>query len=67
MWHLVGIAIRLVIQLGLHRENTYSFKTDSEPSTPEEKAGFLRQEISRNCFWSTIAMDRYVLAYEVLV
>ncbi|KAK5175649.1 uncharacterized protein LTR77_000788 [Saxophila tyrrhenica] len=57
MWHLVGIASRSCLELGLHRESTYTMQpsTDLEPHQLEV---YRKQETARRCFWSVIAMDR---------
>lgn len=56
MWHLVGIAVRISYELGLHHESAYSIKNgDSDTSS-----AFREQEIRRRCFWSVLAMDRVV-------
>ncbi|KFY84848.1 hypothetical protein V500_08949 [Pseudogymnoascus sp. VKM F-4518 (FW-2643)] len=56
MWHLVGIAVRIAYELGLHHESAYSIKNgDSDTSS-----SFREQEIRRRCFWSVLAMDRVV-------
>lgn len=58
MWHLVGIAVRIAFELGLHRESAYSLRMRSSSET--DQAGKLRdQEIRRRCFWSVFTMDRY--------
>lgn len=57
MWHLVGIAIRISFELGLHRESTYTLKQQHQDST--EYLDALRdQEVRRRCFWCVFAMDR---------
>jgi hypothetical protein len=57
MWHLVGIAARICLELGLHRESAYplKFSNDFDPATA---ARYQQQEVSRKCFWCLIAMDR---------
>ena len=53
MWHLVGIAVRIAYELGLHRESAYSPDTSVDNLPKLQK-----QEIRRRCFWSLFAMDR---------
>lgn len=58
MWHLVGIAVRMAYELGLHHESAYSIKNgDSDTSS---SSSFKEQEIRRRCFWSVLALDRVV-------
>ncbi|PVH85592.1 hypothetical protein DL98DRAFT_451788 [Cadophora sp. DSE1049] len=59
MWHLVGIAVRIAYELGLHRESTYTLKHQSE-GTPEYLILLKERETRRRCFWSLFAMDRIV-------
>lgn len=58
MWHLVGMASRLAIQLGLHRQDMYPHQLESHTVETEDVSKLIEQEIARNCFWSTISMDR---------
>ncbi|KAH8807164.1 fungal-specific transcription factor domain-containing protein [Xylogone sp. PMI_703] len=59
MWHLVGIAVRIAYELGLHREAAYRIKNEEAMDT--ETMEILRdQEIRRRCFWSILTMDRIV-------
>ena len=57
MWHLVGIAARICLELGLHRESAYPLKwnRDFDQTTIER---YHQQEVSRRSFWCLIAMDR---------
>lgn len=57
MWHLVGIAARICLELGLHRESAYPLKWSSclDQATMER---YHQQEVSRRSFWCLIAMDR---------
>ncbi|OJJ54181.1 hypothetical protein ASPSYDRAFT_93942 [Aspergillus sydowii CBS 593.65] len=55
MWHLVGVAARMCLELGLHREQVYHPKPRGEMSSST-----VAHEIRRRCFWSVIAMDRIV-------
>ncbi|KAK9447749.1 fungal-specific transcription factor domain-containing protein [Limtongia smithiae] len=48
VWHLVGIAVRLCIELGLHREEVLV------------KGGYFEIEMRRRCFWCVFALDRMV-------
>jgi len=57
MWHLVGIAVRIAFELGLHRESAYDCK--SRPLVETDELDMLRrQEIRRRCFWSVFTLDR---------
>ncbi|KAK0367293.1 hypothetical protein LTR02_002274 [Friedmanniomyces endolithicus] len=56
MWHTVGIAVRTALELGLHRESSYSIK----PGPELDEAQLVRyrdQELGRRCFWCMIAFD----------
>lgn len=57
MWHLVGIAARICLELGLHKESAYPLKCTPELDLPD-LVRYQKQEISRKCFWCLIAMDR---------
>lgn len=57
MWHLVGIAARICLELGLHRESAYPLKYSSDLGQPGLHR-YQQQEVSRRCFWCVIAMDR---------
>lgn len=56
MWHLVGVAARMCLELGLHREQVYQV-----PKHRSDSSVVVAHEIRRRCFWSVIAMDRYVV------
>ncbi|CZR52792.1 related to transcription activator protein acu-15 [Phialocephala subalpina] len=50
MWHLVGIAVRICYELGLHRESTYTSKArgdENECHLAERR----ERETRRRCFW----------------
>jgi hypothetical protein len=57
MWHLVGVAARICLELGLHRESAYPLRwnRDFDQATIEK---YHQQEVSRRSFWCLIAMDR---------
>lgn len=57
MWHLVGIAARICLELGLHRESAYPLKY-SRDFDSDDLAKYQQQEVARKCFWCLIAMDR---------
>ncbi|KUJ15965.1 uncharacterized protein LY89DRAFT_697951 [Mollisia scopiformis] len=59
MWHLVGIAVRICYELGLHRESTYTSKTQRDEHE-RQLAERREQEIKRRSFWCVFAMDRIV-------
>ena len=57
MWHLVGIAVRIAYELGLHRESAYNIHPGpDEESDNLEKS--VNKEVKRRCFWSLFCMDR---------
>lgn len=57
MWHTVGIAVRMCLELGLHRESAYPLKQSSELDATKLSA-FRNQELGRRCFWCVVTMDR---------
>ena len=54
MWHLVGIAVRISFELGLHRKSTYNLNKQGQGALDTLQD----QEIRRRCFWCVFAMDR---------
>ncbi|KAJ5114489.1 fungal-specific transcription factor domain-containing protein [Penicillium alfredii] len=57
MWHIVGIAARMCLELGLHREQVYRPAKGSNANDPSQ---IVANEIRRRCFWCVVAMDRIV-------
>lgn len=57
MWHLVGIAARICLELGLHRESAYPLKWSGDFDQAASER-YHQQEVSRRAFWCLIAMDR---------
>ncbi|EFR05224.1 hypothetical protein MGYG_09192 [Nannizzia gypsea CBS 118893] len=60
MWHLVGVACRICIEQGLHRESTYPSRTPSDRMETDSPSNTVRAEVGRRCFFCVIAMDRVV-------
>ena len=58
MWHLVGIAVRMSLDLGLHRESTYKPTTLQKQTDINEMEHTSDCEIKRYCFWCVFAFDR---------
>ncbi|KAL4930424.1 Zn(II)2Cys6 transcription factor [Aspergillus undulatus] len=58
MWHLVGVAARMCLELGLHREQVYRMSRSMSSRSHEDLV--VKKEIRRRCFWTVIAMDRIV-------
>ncbi|KAL3462123.1 fungal-specific transcription factor domain-containing protein [Aspergillus heterothallicus] len=58
MWHLVGVAARMCLELGLHREQIYQKTRIS--ATQASSHAVIVSEIRRRCFWCVISMDRIV-------
>ena len=56
--HLLGMATRLGIELGLHREASYQCPPDVGPGDGDRVKREL--DIKRRCFWSLFYMDRIV-------
>ncbi|KAJ4327214.1 hypothetical protein N0V84_002344 [Fusarium piperis] len=58
VWHLIGVAARTCLEMGLHRASTYTLPSagdgDSSSSTAREE----EMETKRRCFWSLVALDR---------
>ncbi|EXJ89578.1 hypothetical protein A1O3_02645 [Capronia epimyces CBS 606.96] len=57
LWHLVGIATRMVYELGLHREASYHTVSSTMPRT---RQAHQQHAIRRLCFWCVFALDRVV-------
>ncbi|KAM5468191.1 hypothetical protein MauCBS54593_004932 [Microsporum audouinii] len=60
MWHLVGVACRICIEQGLHRESTYPPRPSSDRMDVDSSSSMIRAEVGRRCFFCVIAMDRVV-------
>lgn len=68
VWHLIGVAGRTCLEMGLHRASTYEIPRarNSGPSAGEddsnrEPGDTSREEdmeIKKKCFWSLVALDR---------
>lgn len=58
LWHLVGMATRLALEMGLHREAVYQVPAGLSASEEDR----LRQEVEvkRRCFWVVFNMDRII-------
>lgn len=62
VWHLIGVAARTCLELGLHRASAYTVP-QVQASSPQETESARAQkseemEIKRRCFWSMVALDR---------
>ncbi|UKZ78513.1 hypothetical protein TrVFT333_006255 [Trichoderma virens FT-333] len=62
LWHIVGIAVRMCFELGLHREAMYR---TADPRRDAADVSFLspkyeESQVRRRCFWSVYALDRVV-------
>jgi Fungal specific transcription factor domain len=57
MWHLVGIAVRIAYELGLHRESAYDIRIGSDTGIDDSERA-VNLEVRRRCFWSLLCMDR---------
>ncbi|KAJ5766237.1 Fungal specific transcription factor [Penicillium nucicola] len=58
MWHIVGIASRMCLELGLHREQVYKVPRGTGSSDTSQQ--LIAHEVRRRCFWCVVAMDRVV-------
>ncbi|KAF5245364.1 hypothetical protein FAUST_1839 [Fusarium austroamericanum] len=57
VWHLIGVAARTCLEMGLHRAATYALPpTNEHKESPEAKEE--EMETKRRCFWSLVALDR---------
>ncbi|KPM40831.1 hypothetical protein AK830_g5698 [Neonectria ditissima] len=55
VWHLIGVAARTCVEMGLHRASTYEgprSSGDGDAARDED------MEIKKKCFWSLVALDR---------
>ncbi|KAG4277802.1 hypothetical protein FPRO04_07045 [Fusarium proliferatum] len=56
VWHLIGVAARTCLEMGLHRAATYALpRTLDEPTRKVKEE---EMETKRRCFWSLVALDR---------
>ncbi|KAF5018670.1 hypothetical protein F66182_9345 [Fusarium sp. NRRL 66182] len=56
VWHLIGVAARTCLEMGLHRAATYALpQTEDEPTLRAKEE---EMETKRRCFWSLVALDR---------
>ncbi|KAK2865273.1 hypothetical protein FQN49_003745 [Arthroderma sp. PD_2] len=60
MWHLVGVACRICIEQGLHRESTYPPRQSPGQMDLDSSSNTIRAEVGRRSFFCVIAMDRVV-------
>jgi hypothetical protein len=56
MWHIVGIASRMCLEMGLHREQVYRAQKGNVGSISSQQ--LVAHEVRRRCFWCVVAMDR---------
>jgi hypothetical protein len=54
VWHLIGLAARMCLEMGLHRSTTYQLNNLVDTESPE----FHSMQLKKKCFWSLIALDR---------
>jgi hypothetical protein len=57
VWHLIGVAARTCLEMGLHRAATYALPPANEHDE-SHKAKEEEMETKRRCFWSLVALDR---------
>ncbi|TPX06824.1 uncharacterized protein E0L32_002320 [Thyridium curvatum] len=58
LWHLLGMAARLGLEMGLHREAVYVIPPDLSPAALGRARR--KNEVKRRCFWCLFGMDRIV-------
>ncbi|KAF4963605.1 hypothetical protein FSARC_8390 [Fusarium sarcochroum] len=57
VWHLIGVAARTCLEMGLHRAATYALpQTNEDDRNQKEKEE--EMETKRRCFWSLVSLDR---------
>ncbi|KAF5611458.1 DUF1446 domain protein [Fusarium subglutinans] len=56
VWHLIGVAARTCLEMGLHRAATYALPQTLDDATRKVKEE--EMETKRRCFWSLAALDR---------
>ncbi|KAF5538373.1 DUF1446 domain-containing protein [Fusarium mexicanum] len=56
VWHLIGVAARTCLEMGLHRAATYALPQTLDDATRKVKEE--EMETKRRCFWSLVALDR---------
>ncbi|KAI3574988.1 fungal-specific transcription factor domain-containing protein [Fusarium oxysporum f. sp. albedinis] len=56
VWHLIGVAARTCLEMGLHRAATYALPQTLDDVTRKVKEE--EMETKRRCFWSLVALDR---------
>ncbi|KAF5589140.1 transcription activator acu-15 [Fusarium pseudocircinatum] len=56
VWHLIGVAARTCLEMGLHRAATYALPGALDDATRKVKEE--EMETKRRCFWSLVALDR---------
>ncbi|EGX95799.1 C6 transcription factor (UaY), putative [Cordyceps militaris CM01] len=58
LWHLLGMAARLGLEMGLHREAAYVIPSHLSPAAQARARH--KNEVKRRCFWCLFGMDRIV-------
>ncbi|KAJ4226386.1 hypothetical protein NW759_004973 [Fusarium solani] len=58
VWHLIGVAARTCLEMGLHRASTYTLPSASDDDSSSSTAREEEMETKRRCFWSLVALDR---------
>ncbi|KAF4975955.1 hypothetical protein FZEAL_7307 [Fusarium zealandicum] len=60
VWHLIGVAARTCLEMGLHRASTYTlpWTTNEESGSSTSTRAKEEMETKRRCFWSLVALDR---------
>jgi hypothetical protein len=61
VWRLIGIAVRICFELGMHRASTYTLPKSTGQGSMQDSVMQTRREeieVKRRCFWSVVAMDR---------
>ncbi|KAL2114031.1 hypothetical protein VUR80DRAFT_1327 [Thermomyces stellatus] len=64
VWHLIGVAARTCLEMGLHRGSTYALPDDGGGQEGggdrDASRSVAREEMEtrKRCFWSLVALDR---------
>ncbi|KAH7134152.1 fungal-specific transcription factor domain-containing protein [Dactylonectria macrodidyma] len=58
VWHLIGVAARTALEMGLHRASTYVVPRGRDDDDDDILLKEEHMEIKKKCFWSLVALDR---------
>ncbi|KAI9149913.1 transcriptional regulatory protein [Paramyrothecium foliicola] len=58
VWHLIGLAARMCLEMGLHRATTYQRLQGDQTLGLGVSCDVPSAKLKRKCFWSLVALDR---------